>query len=966
MKLKKNEKMNGFIVNKIIEVPEVAGIFFEMEHENTGAKLGWLKTEDDNKTFSITFQTIPENNSGVFHIIEHSVLQGSKKYPVKSPIVELMKGSLNTFVNAMTFSDKTIYPVSSRNGKDFENLMNVYLDAVFHPLLCENEKIFQQEGWHYESDKEDGKYFYNGIVLNEMRGVTSIDSLINNEMKAALFLENCYRYVSGGSPDAIVDLTYEEFLTTYKKYYHPSNSYIVLDGNLNIENTLWIINEYLSEFERRTYVVDIPIQKGNGMVKVTRNYAVESIEEKQGYLALGFVSGKYDELKKSLAMKILADYLVDSNEAPLKKAILEGGYGYDITAYFADGMLQHYLFFTVRNMDTTKRDEIETLIYDTLTKEVVKGMDKEQLDALLCQLEFIFRERDFGGYPAGIINAINIMESWLYGDDATMMLLQNRYFDELRAEIKDGSFQKYLVELLLKNNHCASVLMEPSVTYLKDEKQKEEERLDAFIKDCDVTARKKLWEGFVAFKEWQTIPSTKKEIETLPSLKLSDVEKEPIAVSNQILEDGTMWHTANTREIKYMRLYFQMKEFDEEELSMAAFICSILGELPLNDMPKAILDIEKRRTFGIEHQYLQIISQSNDNLCASVYFVIDASYLETKESDAIKLIQNIALNSDYTKTELIGMFLRQKIENCQQNMIMNGHQMAMLQAKSASTKESYYANCANGPAFCLWLKKALKEFEEDGKAFSRKLELLAKRILASDDLLVSMTSRKQKEQYTEYVRGYFPKRMTRGSTINRSKAVSIAREKKIAISIPSQVSYTAKAANLNQVGIENTGSWQVFAKIASMDYLWNEIRVLGGAYGTGMNVSIGGSVSYYSYRDPNPGKSLEIFDEVGNYIRNIAKDNLDITRLIIGTIASTESLFTPYSMGKTADVWYLSGVTDEIRRERRKQILETTVEKLVVLANQLDKLVSHMDYSVVANWEILKSISEKITGIYSL
>lgn len=966
MKLKKNEKMNGFIVNKIIEVPEVEGIFFEMEHEKTGAKLGWLKTEDENKTFSITFKTIPENNSGVFHIIEHSVLQGSKKYPVKSPIVELIKGSLNTFVNAMTFSDKTIYPVSSRNDKDFENLMNVYLDAVFHPLMCENKKIFQQEGWHYESDKEDGKYFYNGVVLNEMRGVTSVDSLINNEMKAALFPENCYRYISGGSPDAIIDLTYEEFIDTYKKYYHPSNSYIILDGDLNIENTLRVINEYLSEFERRTYAVDIPIQKGNGMAKVTRNYAVESIEEKQGYLSLGFVTGKYNELKKSLAMKILADYLIESNESPLKKAILEGGYGYDITSYFADGMLQNYLFFTVRNIDTTKRDEIETLICDTLAKEVVKGMDKKQLDALLCQLEFMFKERDFGGYPTGIINVINIMGSWLYGEDATMMLVQNRYFDELRAEIKDGSFQKYLVELLLKNNHCASVLMEPSVTYLKDIKQKEEEHLEEFIKKCDVTTRKKLWEEFVALKKWQAIPSTKKEIETLPNLKLSDVQKEPIAVSNEILDDGTIWHTANTREIKYMRLYFQMKDFNEEELSMASFICSILGELPLNNMPKAILDIEKRRTFGIEHQYLQIISQANDNLSASVYFVIDMSYLESKESDAIKLIQNIVLNSDYSQTELIGMFLRKKIEMYHQNMIMNGHQFAMIQAKSASAKESYYANYANGPEFCLWLKKALKEFEEDSKAFSSKLELLAKKILVSDDLLVSITSNKQKEKYTEYMKKCFSKKTTQKISINRPKSVEIASEKNIGISIPAQVSYTAKATNLNEVGIENTGSWQVFSKIASMDYLWNEIRVLGGAYGTGMNVSMGGSISYYSYRDPNPGNSLEIFDQVGNYIRNIAKENMDITRLIIGTIASTESLFTPYSMGKTADVWYLSGVTDEIRKERRKQILETTVDKLVVLANQLDSLVPHMNYSVVANGEILKSISDKITGIYSI
>lgn len=966
--MKIGETIHGFKVWKKTEIPEVSGTFYEAEHVKTGAKLGWMKTEDINKTFCIGFKTVPEDSTGVFHILEHSVLQGSEKYPVKAPFVELIKSSMNTFLNAMTFPDKTLYPVCSRNSKDFENLMRVYLDAVFHPCLHQNEKIFLQEGWHYEAENEGEMPFYNGIVLNEMRGASSsVDACLINEMNAALFPDNCYKYVSGGDPEEIVTLTYERFAMTHKRFYHPSNAYIILDGAVDIERTLSVIDEdYLSEFWREERSFEIPVQKQTGMRRIESEYAVEALDANQGFLGLGYVVGMYFEQNKIYAAKILADYLAGSNESPLKKALFAEGLALDISTQLEDHMMQPVLLLQIRNIECKNRTRIEELVIRTITEIRREGIPKEELEALLFRLEFQNRERDFGGYPTGLMNALSIMESWHYGGEPTASLSVNGCFEKLHEEIRDGSFIRYLDEIFLLNEHRASICMKPSDTYVQQAKCREDERLSEFYDSCSDEEKTALWEKQADLKSWQAVPNTEQDCRVLPGLALDDISREPVSVPTQILSDGTIFHQTNCNGIKYVRLFFPLQGLTDDGYSCISFLAGMIGELALKDMDRKTLETEKRSTFGRLSGAVEVYQKNGDIAKAESYLCVEASYLNSMEEKALLLLQRILNDTDYLQKEAVGEFLRQQSMMIEQWLIMNGHQFAMANAKAAVTEEGRISNLVDGVDYCEWMKAQAKAFEEEPDAFVAKLAFLAKQVIVADGVTVSCTYDVQ-EECTEKMRRILPKREPQER--EQKAAAQTAHVKKAGnegITIPSPIAYAAKVGSLYQKNIRNTGSFLVLAKIATMDFLWNKIRVLGGAYGTGLGISNDGTVQYYSYRDPNPAGSLEIYDKTGEFIRTFCSQENDLTRLIIGSIADTEPVFTARSLGKTGDDWYFSGITDEVRRERRRQMLETTNETLVKLADLLDSLVPEMNSAVVANVEALEGCGEKLTVIKTI
>lgn len=975
------EKIEGFQVKKITEVPEAGGIFYELEHEKTKAKVGWMKTEDENKTFSITFKTIPENDTGVFHILEHSVLQGSEKYPLKAPFVELIKGSLNTFLNAMTYPDRTVYPVSSRNAKDFENLMRVYLDAVFHPLLHQDEKIFQQEGWHYECVKEGDVPAYNGVVLNEMRGAqSSVDSLIYNQMQAALFPDTCYRFVSGGTPEAITDLSYEAYRAAHKKYYHPSNSYTVLDGDLDISSTLALLNQVFNAFNREEKSFAAQMQCAQGMQHATHEYAVEKEGEHQGYLALGYTAGRFDDAKTMLAAKVLAQYLADINEAPLKKAVIESGIGYDVQAGLIDGILQPFFMITIRNMEPKKRKEAEELVRHVIETIKRDGVDKERLDAILCRVEFAVRERDFGGYPTGLVNAMTIIESWVYGGEPTSGFSVNECVRELRDEIKEDKFITYLDRIFLENDHCASVLMMPSETLMEKTAKKEKNKLTAFWEQCDDTARKNVWDSQLRLKAWQETPNTQEQVGQLPGLSITDIDSKPQRVSLKVLSDGTLWHHADTRGIRYLRLLFPIGSKECNDVSEAAFLAELIGHTELTDCSRTNLQIKKSLVFGSLYAYIEIAKQT-------AYLCVDVSYLETREQEALDLLWKILSDSIFD-AEAAMQNARQQYENGRQAFVTSGHSMAMMHAKAAVSKKAAMEEAAGGPVYVMWLKNVLTEIENDPVLFAKKLEQTLQRIVQMPGMLVSVTSNQKEEQYTEKMRKMqlqlIKKQAMKMQEMNLRKTNFDSHESKMqelnlqqlnlqesksaatGFSIAAPVSYCAKAQDMNALGIENSGKWLVLAKLVSMDYLWNRVRVLGGAYGVGMNTAADGMVSFYSYRDPSPEKSLHIFDQSGAFLREFAKENPDLTRIIIGTISDTEGLYTPRSMAQTADNWYLNGITDEMRATRRKEILSVTGQDLNAMSYELDRICENMAVSVVAEAKTLGACDSQLQEIVTV
>ncbi|MCQ2554875.1 MAG: insulinase family protein [Clostridia bacterium] len=936
---------SGFYLKRIEDVPEALGTFHEFEHIKTGLKLAWFKTEDTNKTFSITFKTVPEDSTGVFHILEHSCLQGSEKYPLKAPFVELIKNSLNTFLNAMTFPDKTMYPVSSRDQKDFENLVSVYMDAVFNPLLHENENIFLQEGWHYEYEDDAPKY--NGVVLNEMRGATSsVDSMMMDALTEVLYDGTCYMYSSGGNPKNIPDLTYEKFKETHKRFYHPSNAYIILDGDLasSIERLLQFFDsEYLSKYEKKDNDFEITYVDGKGHIEETREYAVQDEDDESCYLIQGYCDRDCTDLKRAFSTQIWIEYLTGSNASPLTHEILKAGLAEDVVGGYMDGMLQPFAFIKVRNMKKENRAEVEKKIREVIEKTRKAPLDREQLEAIITQYEFASKERDYGGEPVGLVNSMIIMESWLYDMDPVARLVSDCYFKGMREEIADGTFAKYL-DIFLENEHTASVLMTPSATYLKDLEEAEKKRLEDFNMSLSEDERNALKEKQNNLKNWQSVPNTPEELKVLPTLKLSEIGLDPMKVNTEILDDFTIYHREATKGIKYLRLFTPITEFSDSDIPILSFTASLFGDLRLKDTDRFTLEMLQRRTFGYNTVAFNIYQKIGEYDKAYIQSVCDFSYLKEKEDEAVSLMKKIITETDFTDIETIKELLDQQKEVCEQSKIKSGHRLALTRARASVSEKERLSELSNGITFCDWVSDAVKLAEENPEKlisdFERARDMLFGEI---NNMKVSLTSDEDGNGYTEKMKEIFR---------SEKKNVEIKEEERITykeyefVPIPAKVSFAAAATSMKFTNAKNSGAWLVYSKLASMDYLWNRVRVQGGAYGTGMSAGIDGTVAFYSYRDPEPDNSLKVFKEVPGYIREFAETDPDLTGIIIGTISDTEPLTTPYSAGKMGDAWYFMGLTDEMRKERRKDILSTSKEDLLRISDDLEKLSEKM-YQVI-------------------
>ncbi|MDE6590826.1 MAG: insulinase family protein, partial [Oscillospiraceae bacterium] len=512
------------------ELEELDAKFHELEHEKSGARLVWLERDEENKTFGIAFQTQPWDDPGVFHILEHSVLCGSERFPVKEPFVELLKSSLNTFLNAMTFPDKTFYPVSSRNGQDFLNLMRVYMDAVLHPLIHSKPEIFGQEGWHYELS-EDGTASYKGVVFNEMKGAfASPDTLLEGEMNRRLFPDTCYRYVSGGDPVHIPELTYESFAAAHKRLYHPSNAYIFLDGRMDIDQVLAILDgEYLSAYDRAPVPGPIGMQPpvDGGTAELTYELSHQEGLEGRARLAQGFVACTYADRVEQVALRALADALCGDNQAPLKRRLLEAGLAKDVLLSLRDGVQQPWMLLEARDIDADKLDEVSAALRDELETLAQEGLDHARILATLDNLEFQLRERDYGSMPQGLVFGFNVLESWLYGGDPAANLTVGTLFDELRARCEAGWFEKLLARVLLDNPHTCRVIMRPSHTIGQERQEQEAARLRTAQSAWSGAEAAVLRERQAKIETWQNTPDTPEQLATIPMLRLDQIPEKP-------------------------------------------------------------------------------------------------------------------------------------------------------------------------------------------------------------------------------------------------------------------------------------------------------------------------------------------------------------------------------------------------------------------------------------------------------
>jgi len=919
---------------------EIGGTLHEMEHEKTGAKLIWLERPDDNKTFGIAFTTLPENNTGVFHILEHSVLCGSDRYPVKEPFVELMKNSMNTFLNAMTFPDKTFYPVSSRNNKDFLNLMRVYLDAVFHPMIYSRPEIFYQEGWHYEFDAE-GRPGYKGVVFNEMKGAyANADELLAQTVSGMLFPDNCYRFSSGGDPAEIPDLSYEAFLECHRRFYSPGNAFIFLDGDMDIDSILAVLDqEYLSGFDRAERIAPPTLQApvNAGQKRIAYEVAPDEDVARKYRAAWANVIGTYDDRETQIAMQVLSRVLCSSNQSPLPRCILEKGLAEDVVMQIRDGILQPWVLLEVRNFEESKLPEIRRTLTDEMNRLLSRGLDHEQLASQLANLEFQMRERDYGTMPRGLVFGINALETWLYGGDPAANLEIGDLFAVLREKMEQGYFEDLLRRMLLDNPHTCHVIMEPSHVAGEQRRKAEQQRLAEEESSWEPGRREFLMARQARIQAWQESVDTPEALESLPKLALSDISAEPEDIPTEMMQVAgipVLTHEIACSGIVYCVLYFDIRDCTEEALSLLSMLCSLLGELPTANLTAQQLLNKKKLLCGSFRCDIRSFARENMPGECQRKLCVSFSALEGKLQEALDLVTEILTRTRFDDESFVRDILRQRKTMLMQQIVMSGSGLAAGRIAAQVSVSGVVDECANGYQFYNWLKQ--REEDWNWPELRAALHESADVVLCLARLTVSLTG--IYSGAAGIVTGALARGLRQGGA-GLSCAIHPWGKRKEGISIPADIAFAVKGGNILDYGGAYNGTLPLASRIIGLGYLWNAIRVQGGAYGAGLVVRSTGLACCYSYRDPDAARSLEQYHGAADYLRSICMDDVDLTGFIIGAVSDDSPLLTPRMQGLTADSYYWSGVTREMLRQRRMELLKSTKEQLTAAADFLSKTI---------------------------
>ncbi len=937
--MKLNDLICNFRLNASRELTELEATLHEMTHEKSGARLVWLERASENKTFCIGFRTIPEDDTGVFHILEHSVLCGSKKYPVKEPFVELMKGSMQTFLNAFTFPDKTCYPVCSRNDKDFTNLMRVYLDAVFCPAIYTKPEIFRQEGWHYEL-REGQEPSYKGVVFNEMKGVfASPDSLMRYELNRRMYPDTCYRFVSGGDPAAIPDLTYEQFMGAHQRFYHPSNSYIILDGNVDLEAVLKLMDEeYLSNYDCKAVDSSIPYQKPVQAGESVCYYEISPDQplEKKARLGFGYGLGDYTNRKELAAMSVIADLLCGSNHAPLKQKILAAGLAEDVGLGNMDGILQNYVVLSADNVDEKRIEEFKTLVRETIQEQVKNGLDHEHIKAVLANMELHARERDYGYMPQGLGLGLEMLDSWLYDGDPAANLTVGPLYEELNRLVDTGWYEELLEKTMLCNDHTCQVTLLPSYEAGKERMQVEQDRLAAAKSSWDEAALAELTAQQASLDAWQQSVDSPEALASIPQLELSDISDKPEDIHTAVeTVEGipVVHHALPSGGIHYWNLYFDISDFNEEELEVTGFLCQLLGQLGTEKYPA--LELQKKLNFYMGGLGFSVVPFSKENVpeTCKTYLCASFSCLESKIREAVELLLDVLHNTDLANAQQIQEILQQCRMQMEQMVIGAGNSIALRRVMAGASAEGVVAECTGGYTALL----TVRQWEKDSAKLLQQLKALSTRLVTRGCLTLSVTGNMDKAAVEQLFAGL--KQEERRELVCAVKPWGVKRE---GIIIPADISFAVQGGSLPY-----SGKMQVAAKVLSLAYLWNAVRVQGGAYGAGMGTTDRGCGLFHSYRDPNAARSLECYGRAADFLKQFVADQSPLTGYIIGTISDGEPVLLAGKLGKVADGLYFRGYRYEDRCAYRRELLSITLEQLEALVEPVAALAANGGVCVV-------------------
>lgn len=927
-----------------------------LEHKKTGAKVVLISNDDSNKTFLVGFRTPVKNSTGVPHIMEHSVLCGSEKFPVKDPFIELAKGSLNTFLNAMTFPDKTIFPIASENEKDFQNLMDVYLDAVFYPKIYEREEIFRQEGWTYELKDKDDELTYNGVVYNEMKGAfSSPDEIVERQALNSLFPDNGYAFESGGDPDVIPELKYEEFLDFHRKYYHPSNSYIYLYGNMDmVEKLDFIDREYLSRFDKAEIDSQIKEQAAfDAMKEVNIDYPIAAgeTESDNTYLSYNTVTGKITDKVLYVAFQVLEYALVSMPGAPVKKALLDKGIGKDIDGKYNNWIYQPYFSITAKNAETSQKDEFVNTIKETLKEIAEKGIDKNSLFAALNYFEFQYREADFGGYPKGLMMSFQVFDSWLYDGEPFAHLEENQVFAELRSKAETGYFENLITEYFLNNTHASLVVAAPKKGLTTEHDELLKKKLKEYKESLSEQEIEEMVKWTNHMESYKSEESTKEDLEKIPLLKRQDISEDIKPFINTELDVNgikVVHHNIFTNGIGYLNVMFDVTDIPHRLYPYLGLIKAVLGFMDTENYTYSELVNEINMNSGGVFADVSVFLNAKNPDEYKIMASYGAKIFVDKISFAMKIIAEIVNTTNVDDDKRLFEIISELKSKLQMVFSRSGDSTALLRNMSYYSGSACVSENVKGVSFYKFIEKCIKNFDLEKENIKKNLKEAISYTFRRDNVIVSYTSdekdldglKESLSTLTDLLNTHKPE-----SKLERIQPV----QKNEGFKTSAQIQYVTRAGNFLKCGYKYDGSLKVLRTILNYEYLWNNVRVKGGAYGSGSGFNRSGDCYFTSYRDPNLAATNKVFENIPDYVKNFNAGEREMTKFIIGTISNMDTPLTPRTNGSRSMGAFLSGMTDEDVSDERKQVLATSVEDIRKHADMIGAVLSQNNICVVGN-----------------
>ena len=960
--MKKVEELSAYQVLEKREIADIRSVSYLVRHKKTGARLALLSNDDDNKVFYIGFRTPPKDSTGVAHILEHSVLCGSREFPVKDPFVELVKGSLNTFLNAMTYPDKTIYPVASCNDKDFQNLMHVYLDAVFYPNIYQKEAIFRQEGWHYELDEENGELTYNGVVYNEMKGAfSSPDDVEYREILNSLYPHTTYGCESGGDPDAIPELTYEQFLDFHRTYYHPSNSYIYLYGDMDMAEKLEFIDKhYLSAFD--ALLVDSQVGTEPAFkepVRKVREYPINPGEDVEENTFLAWNLSVADSLDRELyiAMQILDYALCSAPGAPLKQALVDKGLGRDVYSIYENGIKQPFFSVVSKGVDSEREQEFLEVIRQVLTGIAEKGFDEKALLAGINYYEFKYREADFGSTPKGLMYGIQALDSWLYDDSKPFVHIEaNATFAALREKVKEGYFEGLIRKYLLENPHASVVVLKPVEGLGERQEAALKEKLAQKKERMDEGELQKIRDTVQALNEFRETEDTPEDLAKLPMLTRSDIKTEAAKLVNRETKLGdtfTLYHDLPTNGIGYLRLIFKCNDIPGEYFPYLGLLKGCMGLLNTEHYSYGDLFNEMNLVTGGMAAVNNVYGDIHDPDSYTATLELKTKVLYGNMEKAVELLEEVLLTSDYSDTKRLKEILAEGKSRMQSQMTSAGHMVAAGRAAAYSSQAAAASEEISGIAFYRLVAGIDADFEKQKDKLTEKLKELSRMVFRPENLMVDFVGEEKALKSLEGPIIRLKEKLYR-SPVEKASWKPSAERLNEGFMTSAQIQYVCRAGNFLRKNLPYRGDLKVLKVMMGYEYLWMNVRVKGGAYGCMCGFGRAGDCYFTSYRDPNLEKTVEVYEQASAFVKGFEADERTMTQYIIGAISELDMPMNPAAKGLRSLSAYMTGITDEMLQKERDQVLSADQESIRQLGEYIDAFMDEDCLCVVGNAQKIK------------